>query len=117
MKRRRALGERSRPCPLGMTTAARVGALPEVASLGEVLAGYEVSYRGGIGAPKTTSVEIIEKLNKEVNAALADPKFNARLNEMGATPLAGSPEDLGKLMASETEKWRRVVQAGNIRVE
>jgi tripartite-type tricarboxylate transporter receptor subunit TctC len=101
--------------PLGMTTAARIGTLPEVASLGEVLAGYEASYRGGIGAPKNTSVEIIEKLNKEVNAALANPKFNARLTEMGATALAGSPADFGKLMASEIEKWRRVVRAGNIR--
>jgi len=69
----------------------------------------------GLGAPKRTPTEIIEKLNKEINAALADPKIKARIADLGLTPLAGSPADLEKLIADETEKWARVIRAANIK--
>jgi len=69
----------------------------------------------GLGAPKRTPTEIIEKLNKEINAALADPKIKARIADLGLTPLAGSPADLEKLIADETEKWAKVIRAANIK--
>jgi tripartite-type tricarboxylate transporter receptor subunit TctC len=103
--------------PLAVTTATRVEALPNVPSLSEFLPGYEASYRGGIGAPKNTPPEIIEKLNKEINAALADPKIKARLADMGATALTGSAADFGKVIAEETEKWAKVIRAANIKPE
>ena len=80
-------------------------------------AGYELSAWCGVGVPKNTPVEIVERLNKEVNAALADPKMKARLAEMGGTVLAGSPADFGKLIADETEKWGKVIRAANIKAE
>jgi tripartite-type tricarboxylate transporter receptor subunit TctC len=101
--------------PLGVTTATRAEALPDIPSLSDFLPGYEASYRGGIGAPKNTPAEIIERLNKEINAALADPKMKMRLAEMGATPLPGSPAEFGKLIAEETEKWAKVIRAANIK--
>ena len=71
----------------------------------------------GIGAPKNTPAEIVDKLNKEINAALADPKMKARLADLGGTLLAGSPADFGKLIADETEKWGKVIRAANIKAE
>ena len=73
--------------------------------------GYEASAWCGVGAPKNTPAEIVEKLNKEINAALADPKMKARLADLGGTVLAGSPADFGKLIAEETEKWGKVVRS------
>jgi tripartite-type tricarboxylate transporter receptor subunit TctC len=79
--------------------------------------GYEASGWSGIGAPKGTPAEIVEKLNKEINAALADPKIKARLADLEGTPLVGSPADFGKLIAEETEKWGKVIRAANIKPE
>ena len=70
-----------------------------------------------MGAPKNTPAEIVEKLNKEINAALADPKINARLADLGGTPLPGSSVDFGKFIAAETEKWRKVIRAGKLKAE
>lgn len=102
---------------LGTTTAARSEALPDVPAIGEFVPGYEASSVFGIGAPKDTPGEIIEMLNKEVNAALVDSGFKMRLRGLDATPLGGSPADFGKLMASETEKWAKVISAAKIRLE
>ena len=100
---------------LAVTTAARSNALPDVPTVGEFLPGYETSGWTGIGVRKNTSAEIIEKLNREVNAALADATIKARLTDLGGAPLAGSPADFGKLIAQETEKWARVIRAANIK--
>ena len=88
--------------------------------MGDFVPGYEASVWYGVGAPKNTPAEIVDKLNKEINAGLADPKMKARLADLGGTLLAGSPADFGKLIADETEKWGKVVevrghQAGLIR--
>ena len=93
-----------------MTTATRSEVLPDIPTMGEFVPGYEASALDGIGAPKNTPAEIIDKLNKEINAALADPKMKARLADLGGTVLAGSPADFGKLIAEETEKWAKVVK-------
>ena len=85
--------------------------------MGEFVPGYEASYWAGIGAPKATPAEIVEKLNKEINAALADHKIKARLADLGSVPLALSPADFGKLIAEETEKWGKVIRAANIKAE
>jgi tripartite-type tricarboxylate transporter receptor subunit TctC len=95
---------------LAVTTAMRLEILPDLPTLGEFMPGYEANPVNGIGAPKNTPVEIIEKLNAEINAALVDPKMKARLADMGALPLPGSVADFGKLLAAETEKWAKVVQ-------
>ena len=79
--------------------------------------GYEASAGYGLGAPKNTPAEIVDKLNKEINAALADPKIKARLADLGGTALAVSPADFGKLIADETEKWGKVIRAANIKPE
>jgi tripartite-type tricarboxylate transporter receptor subunit TctC len=102
---------------LAVTTETRSEALPDIPSVGEFLPGYEASNWFGVGAPKATPAEIVEKLNKEINAALADSKIKARLADLGSTPLAGSPADFGKLIAEETEKWGKVIQAANIKPE
>ena len=94
-----------------MTTATRSEALPDVPTVGEFVPGYEASAWFGVGAPKNTPAEIIDKLNKEINAGLADPKMKARLADLGGTVLAGSPADFGKLIADETEKWGKVIRA------
>jgi len=83
--------------------------------VGEFVPGYEASQWYGVGVPKNTAAEIVDKINKEINAALADPK--ARLADLGGTPLLGSPADFGKLIADETEKWGKVIQALNIKVD
>ena len=85
--------------------------------MGEFVPGYEASAWQGIGAPKNTSAEIVEKLNKEVNAALADPKIKARLVDLGSPVLPGSPADFGKLISDETEKWGKVIRFAGIKPE
>jgi tripartite-type tricarboxylate transporter receptor subunit TctC len=96
--------------PLAMTTTTRSDVLPDIPTVGDFLPGYEASTWFGVGAPKNTPAEIVNKLNSEINAALANPKVNARLIELGGTVLVGSPADFGKLIAAETEKWARVVR-------
>jgi tripartite-type tricarboxylate transporter receptor subunit TctC len=102
---------------LAVTTANRLDALPEIPTVGEFLPDYEASGWEGIGAPKNTPAEIIDKLNTEINAGLADPKIKARLADLGGTVLPGSPADFGKLIADETEKWGNVIRAANIKPE
>jgi tripartite-type tricarboxylate transporter receptor subunit TctC len=102
---------------LAVTTATRSDALPNLPTVGDFVPDYEASFWGGIGAPKSTPAEIISKLNREVNAALADPKFKARLSDQGSTVLAGSPADFGRLIADETEKWGKVVRAAGIKAD
>jgi tripartite-type tricarboxylate transporter receptor subunit TctC len=102
---------------LAVTTAKRSDALPDIPTVGEFLPGYEASNWYGVGIPKTTPAEIIDKLNKEINAGLADPKMKARLADFGGTPLVGSPADFGKLIIDETEKWGKVVRAANIKAD
>ena len=89
---------------LAITTATRLEALPDIPTIGEFVPSYEASSVFGLGAPKDTRAEIIDKLNKEINAALADPKFKARFADLDGTVLGGSPADFGKLIAEETEK-------------
>ena len=103
--------------PLAVTTAERVDVLPNIPPLGDFLPGYEASGWQASCAPKNTPPEIIDKLNKEINAALADPKIKARLIDLGGTVLAGSPADFGRLIADETEKWAKVIRAVNIKAE
>jgi len=100
---------------LAVTTAARVEALADIPTVGEFVPGYEASGWLGFGAPKNTPAEIIDKLNQEINAGLADPKMKARLTDLGSIAFAGSPADFGKLIADETEKWGKVIRAGNIK--
>jgi tripartite-type tricarboxylate transporter receptor subunit TctC len=97
--------------PLAVTSAAPLDALPGVPVMGDYLPGFEASAWYGIGVPKNTPAEIIEKLNREVNAGLALPRLKGRIEDMGATVLPGSPADFGKLIADETEKWGKVVKA------
>jgi tripartite-type tricarboxylate transporter receptor subunit TctC len=103
--------------PLAVTTATRSDALPDVPTVSEFVPGYETSFWYGIGAPKKTPIEIVDKLNSEINAALADPKITARLADLGATVLPGSPADFAKLIADDTEKWGKVIRALNIKAE
>jgi tripartite-type tricarboxylate transporter receptor subunit TctC len=102
---------------LAVTTATRWDGLPDIPTVGEFVPGYEASYWAGIGAPKATPAEIVEKLNKEINAGLADPKIKARLAELGSTALAGSPADFSKLIADETEKWGKVVNFAGVKAD
>jgi tripartite-type tricarboxylate transporter receptor subunit TctC len=102
---------------LAVTTATRSPALPDTPTVADFVPGYEASFWDGIGAPKNTPAEIVDKLNKEINAALADAKMKARLADLGGTVLAGSPADFGKLIAEETEKWGKVIRAANIKPE
>jgi tripartite-type tricarboxylate transporter receptor subunit TctC len=103
--------------PLAVTTATRWEGLPDLPTVDEFLPGFEASAWGGVGAPNATPVEIVDKLNKEVNAALDDPKMKARLADLGGTVLPGTSADFGKLIAEETEKWGKVIQAANIKPE
>ena len=102
---------------MAVTTMARSAALPDLPSVSEFIPGYEASAVWGLGAPRNTPVEIIDKLNKEINAALSDPKLKGRFTEIGISVLAGSPADFGKLIAAETEKWGKVVKFANIKPE
>jgi tripartite-type tricarboxylate transporter receptor subunit TctC len=102
---------------LGMTTAQREPSMPEVPTVAETVPGYEATAWFGVGMPKGTPKEIIEKVNAEVNRALADPKMRARLAELGGSPIPGTPEDFGKVIAAETEKWAKVVAFSGAKVE
>ena len=102
---------------LAVTTAARSQALPDIPTVGDYLPGFEASTWFGVGAPRNTPAEIIDKLNKEINAALADPKIRARLADLGGTPLPGTPADFGRLIADETERWGKVIRSANIKPE
>jgi tripartite-type tricarboxylate transporter receptor subunit TctC len=103
--------------PLAVTTIKRSDALPGIPSVSDFLPGYEASSWFGVAAPQGTSNEIIESLNHEINAGLADPMIKARLADMGGMLLTGSPADFGKLIASETEKWSKVIRAAGIKAE
>jgi tripartite-type tricarboxylate transporter receptor subunit TctC len=103
--------------PLAVTTATRSEVLPNLPTVADFVPGYEASAVNGIGAPRATPAEIVDKLNKEINAGLADPKLKARLADLGASVLVGSPADYGKLIADETEKWGKVIRAANIKPE
>ncbi len=102
---------------LAVTIATRSEALPDTPTLSDFLPRYEASFWGGFCAPKSTPVEIVDKLNKEINASLADPKMKARIADLGATVLPGSPADFGKLIAGETEKWGKVIKAAGIEAD
>jgi tripartite-type tricarboxylate transporter receptor subunit TctC len=102
---------------LAVTTASRLEALPDIPSLSEFLPGYEAVDWKGIGAPKNTPLEIIDKLNKEINAGLADPKLRARFAELGSPVFPGSSIDFGKHIANETEKWGKAIKFANIKPE
>jgi tripartite-type tricarboxylate transporter receptor subunit TctC len=102
---------------LAVTTATRSETLPNIPTVGEFVPGYEASFWYGIGAPRNTPAKIIDTLNKEVNAALDDPKMKARLADLGGTVLPGSPSDFGRHIAEETEKWGKVIRAANIKAE
>ena len=99
---------------LAVTTATRSPVLPDLPTVADVVLGYEVSSWQGVGAPRNTPKEIVDRLNAEINAAFADSKFKERIASLGGAPLAGSPADFAKLIAEETEKWRKVVQFAHI---
>jgi tripartite-type tricarboxylate transporter receptor subunit TctC len=103
--------------PLAVTTATRSEALPDLPTVTDFVADYEASDWYGVGIPKDTPTDIVNKLNNEFNAALADPKMKMRLAELGLTMLGGSPTEFGKLIAGETEKWGKVIRAANIKPE
>jgi tripartite-type tricarboxylate transporter receptor subunit TctC len=103
--------------PLAVTTTTRSDELPEVPTVNDFVPGYEASTWYGVGMPTGTPAEIIGTLNKEINTALADPTFKARLADVGGSALSGSPADFGRLIADETEKWAKVIRAANIKAE
>jgi tripartite-type tricarboxylate transporter receptor subunit TctC len=103
--------------PLAVTTATRWEGLPDIPTVGDFVPGYEASAVFGLGAPKKTPDEIIDKLNKEIDAGLADPKLKARLVDLGGTVLVGSPADFGKLVTDDTEKWGKVIKFADIKPE
>ncbi|MEA2830240.1 MAG: hypothetical protein QOF22_988 [Bradyrhizobium sp.] len=102
---------------LAVTTAARSPELPDVPTVAETVPGYEASALFGMGAPKKTPQEIVERLNREINAVLAEPEMKKRLTELGGAPLISSPEAFGAMIAAETEKWQTVVKSAGLRVE
>jgi tripartite-type tricarboxylate transporter receptor subunit TctC len=106
-----------RPRALAVTTATRSPALPDIPTVGEFVAGYETITFQGIGAPKSTPVDIVDRLNREINAGLADPKLKTRLAELGGVPMPMMPADFGKFIADETEKWAKVIRTANIKAE
>ena len=103
--------------PLAVTTAQRSEVLPELPVLSDFVPGYEASVFYGVGAPRSTPAEIVNKINNEINAAFIDPGMKARLTNLGGTPLSGSPADFGKLIVDEAEKWARVVKSAGIKAE
>jgi tripartite-type tricarboxylate transporter receptor subunit TctC len=102
---------------LAVTSARRWEGLPDVPTVGDFVPGYEATSLFGVGAPKATPVGIIDRLNREINAALEDPKLNTRLVELGGSLLPGSPADFGKFIADDTEKWGKVIRAANIKAD
>jgi tripartite-type tricarboxylate transporter receptor subunit TctC len=102
---------------LAVTTATRSRALPDIPTVGEFVVGYEASFWGGLGVPKNTPDDVVEKLNKEIGAALANPTMQARLADFGGTSLVGSPAEFGKFMADETAKWAKVIRFAAINAE
>jgi tripartite-type tricarboxylate transporter receptor subunit TctC len=102
---------------LAVTTATRLEALPDIPTVAEFVPGYEASNWYGVGIPKNTPAEIIDKLNKEINAGLADPRMKARIADLGATVFASSSADFGKFIADETEKWGKVIKFAGIKPE
>jgi tripartite-type tricarboxylate transporter receptor subunit TctC len=102
---------------LGVTTAQRTDALPEVPPIADFVPGYEMSQWYGIAAPRGTPSEIIDRLNHEINAAFADPRMKARLTDVGGTVLPGTPEDFQKFVAGEVEKWAKVVKFAGLKAE
>jgi tripartite-type tricarboxylate transporter receptor subunit TctC len=103
--------------PLAVTTTTRSDALPDIPTVGDFVPGYESSAWYGVGVPKNTPAQIVATLNREINAALADPRIKARFADLGGTVLPGSPGDFGKLIAEETEKWAKVIHAAHIKPE
>jgi len=103
--------------PLAVTTATRLDVLPNIPTVGDFLPGYEASGWLGVGAPRNTPTEIIDRLNKEIGAGLADPKIVARIAELGGTVLAGSPAAFGRLVSDDIEKWAKVIKFAGIKVE
>jgi tripartite-type tricarboxylate transporter receptor subunit TctC len=102
---------------LAVSTATRVETLPEIPTMGDSVPGFEASGWGGVGAPKGTPSEIVDKLNNEINAALADSKMKFRLAALGATVFPSSPAEFGKFIADETEKWAKVIKFAGIKPE
>src|SRR5262249_43188638 len=103
--------------PLAVTTSTRLELLPDIPTVAELVPGYEASGWLGVGAPKHTPTEIIDRLNNQINAGLADRKLRARLAELANAPLPLSPADVVKLVAEETEKWGKVIRTANIKPE
>jgi tripartite-type tricarboxylate transporter receptor subunit TctC len=102
---------------LAVTSTMRLEALPDLPTVGEFVPGYEVNVWFGVGAPKGTSADVIDKLNKEINAGLADPTIKARLEDLGGIPMSMTPDEFGKMIAEDTQKWAKVVRAANIKPE
>ena len=102
---------------LAVTSASRAEVLPELPTVGDFVPGYEASQWYGIGAPRNTSAEIVDKLSRQINAAITDAGMKARFAAIGGEPLPGSPAEFGKLIAEETEKWGKVVRAAGIKPE
>jgi tripartite-type tricarboxylate transporter receptor subunit TctC len=102
---------------LAVTTATRSDVLPDIPTVGDFVPGYEASSWYGIGAPKSTSSEVVDKLNKQINEGLADPKMKARLADLGGVPMPMMPAEFGKFIVEETEKWGKVIRAANIKAE
>ena len=102
---------------LAVTSTMRLEALPDLPTVGEFVPGYEVNVWFGVGAPKGTPAEVIDKLNKEINAGLADPKIKTRLEDLGGIPMPMTPDEFGKMIAEDTKKWAKVIRAANIKPE
>src|SRR5436190_20278808 len=102
---------------LGVTIERRLDALPDIPTVGDFVSGYEAHNWYGLGAPKAIPAEIVEKLNNEISAGLADPKIKARLVDLGGIALTGSPSDFGKLIVEETDKWGKVVKFVGIKAD
>jgi tripartite-type tricarboxylate transporter receptor subunit TctC len=102
---------------LAVTTAARTEMLPDLPTVGDFVPGYQASQWYGLAAPKATPADIVERLNKEINAALVDPKMKVRLADIGGEPLPGTPVEFAKLIADETEMWAKVVKSAGLRPE